>query len=305
MFGRIDGIIKLPLAAVLGMMALAPDPCRAAQLRPETVRAFDHYVSESETRMQRSMKDEKSFLFVNVLPEPARAKAYAALRQGQVVVQRGQQRDTNEATSVPGGLIHDWSGVVFIPGASLPQTLALLQDYDRDEQYYRPDVVKSKLLEHSGDEFRVFLRLKKTYVVTAVFNSEYDVRYLMLNPTQASSRSYSTRIAEVENPDGPNEYEDPVGQDRGLLWRLYSYWRFYEADGGTYVQCQAISLTREMPLGLGWMVKPFLERIPIESLRFTLHATRQALLDNHSGMQMPSHRMPGQPGGKFAINRGN
>jgi len=40
------------------------------------------------------------------------------------------------------------------------------------------------------------------------------------------SRSYSTRIAEVEDAGTPEERERQVGDDHGYLWRLYTYWRF-------------------------------------------------------------------------------
>ncbi len=203
-----------------------------------------------------------------------RTKAYAELQRGQVVLRsRGAA-----GASIPGGLIHEWAAVVFIPGATLRQTLGLMEDYDRDEEYYRPDVVKSKLLGRSGDEFHVFLRLKRKYAITAVFDNEYDVRYVVLSPTHAYSLSYSTRIVEVENAGEPGEHEDLVGNDRGLLWRLDSFWKFDERGDGIYVQCQAISLTRDIPTGLGWMVKPLVEKIPIESLRFTLTATRGAVM---------------------------
>jgi hypothetical protein len=128
----------------------------------------------------------------------------------------------------------------------------------------------------------VFLRLKRTYVITAVFDTEYDVRYTLVDRTHAYSESISTRIAEVEDADTPNEQKRAPGEDRGLLWRLNSYWRFYEADGGTYIQCEAISLTRDIPTGLGWLVRPFVEKVPMESLRFTLTATRDAVLEHKS-----------------------
>ena len=266
---------------VVGMMAaflsLAAPPCQPAQLGAETVRAFDRYVSARETRMEEDA-GKGAFLSLDLLPEEARTASYAQLKNGAVLIRKSQEHDSSADVSVPGGLIHDWTGLIFVPGASLKQTLALLQDYDHDEQYYRPDVVKSKLLERSGDEFRVSLRLRKVYVVETVFDTEYDVRYVLLDQTHAYSRSYSTRIAEVENPHHPGERENPPGEDHGFLWRLYSYWRFLQADGGTYVQCEAISLTRGMPVGLGWIVRPFIEKIPAESLRFTLTATRDALL---------------------------
>ena len=69
----------------------------------------------------------------------------------------------------------------------------------------------------------------------------------------------------------------PVGHDGGYLWRLYSYWRFLERDGGTYVQCETISLTRDVPFMVSWIVKPFVTSIPRESLTFTLETTRKAL----------------------------
>jgi hypothetical protein len=62
------------------------------------------------------------------------------------------------------------------------------------------------------------------------------------------------------------------------MWRLNSYWRFEQRDGGTYVQLEAISLSRDIPTGLGWLVGPFVSSIPKESLEFTLGRTRNALL---------------------------
>jgi hypothetical protein len=52
-----------------------------------------------------------------------------------------------------------------------------------------------------------------------------------------------------------------------------------------YVQCEAISLTRDIPTGLNWLIAPFIESIPKESLEFTLQATRTAVLRGglHSG----------------------
>ena len=265
------------IAALLGGWTATARPASAAQLKTATVEAFEQYVRLTEARMNQELAGGNYFLWVDALPESARSEAYARLRQGQVIAERLSGHASHEANSIPGGLIHDWVGIVFIPGISMPQTLAMLQDYDYDAAYYRPEVLQSKLLERSGDNFRVFLRLKRVCVVTVVFNTEYDVSYTRRDATHAWSRSYSTRIAEVDDAGTPREHDRPAGDDRGFLWRLYTYWRFFEADGGTYVQCNAISLTRDIPTGLGWLVRPFIEDIPVESLRFTLNATRTAL----------------------------
>jgi hypothetical protein len=58
---------------------------------------------------------------------------------------------------------------------------------------------------------------------------------------------------------------------------LYTYWRFLERDGGTYVQCESITLTRGIPVGFGWLIRPFITSIPRESLEFTLTTTRRTL----------------------------
>ena len=111
----------------------------------------------------------------------------------------------------------------------------MVQDYERHSQVYQPEVIGSKILFHQGDDFKVFLRLKKKKVVTIVLNTEHDVHYSRLDDKRWQTRSYSTHIAEVENPGKPGEHELPVGKDHGFLWRLDSYWRFQERDGGVYV----------------------------------------------------------------------
>jgi hypothetical protein len=98
-----------------------------------------------------------------------------------------------------------------------------------------------------------------------------------VDPTHWYSRSYSTRIQEVENAGKSDESLKPAGKDHGFLWRLYSYWRFVERDGGVYMECQAVSLTRDIPTGLGWMIEPIIRQLPKESLVNTLRKTRDAL----------------------------
>jgi hypothetical protein len=44
-----------------------------------------------------------------------------------------------------------------------------------------------------------------------------------------------------------------------------------------YMQVESISLTRSIPTGLGWAVRPYVESVPRESLEFTLRAASNAL----------------------------
>lgn len=213
---------------------------------------------------------------MDALPQNEKNQDHSKLRRGEVVVQN--RCPASACSLVPGALIHDWVGLVFVPGASMSKALAVLQDYDHDAEYYPAQVVKSRLIGKSENEFHVYLRLKQVEVITVVLDTEYDIRYSRLDDSHAYSRSYSTRIAEVENADTPRERVVSAGNDHGFLWRLNSYWRFYEVDGGVYIQCEAISLTRGVPTGLGWLIGRFIEKIPAESLRSTLSETRTAVL---------------------------
>ena len=162
---------------------------------------------------------------------------------------------------VPGGMIHDWEGIVFIPGAKLDDVLKILRDYDHHAIYYSPDVTKSRIESHDGDHFRVFMQFKRHKLVTVVLNSEHEVTYFRDSPLRAHSRSSAIRIAQVEDPGGPNEKEKAPGDDDGFLWRMETWWRLEERDGGVYVQNQAVTLTRDIPTGLGWLIEPFVTKI--------------------------------------------
>jgi hypothetical protein len=115
-------------------------------------------------------------------------------------------------------------------------------------------------------------------VITVVVNSEHNALFARPTADRAEGWIRSTRIAEVENPDGGGEREKPVGQDGGYLWRLNTYWRLLARDGGLYIQCESVSLTRGIPTGFGWLVGPFVTSIPRESLTFTLETTRKQLV---------------------------
>ena len=39
-----------------------------------------------------------------------------------------------------------------------------------------------------------------------------------------------------------------------------------------FVECLSVSLSRRIPFGLGWLVKPFVSSMPRESLEGTLQA---------------------------------
>lgn len=262
----------------LVVVSLAVLPLRAADLEPQTVDAFDRYVKLSQPQIDLNLDGHGAFLWVERLPDDRRAAADAQLQQGEVFIERLETLDGGKPIPCPGGMIHYWIGTVFIPRATLAQTLTLVQDYDHQQDIYRPDVVRSKILKHEGSDYLVNLRFYKKKIVTSVEDTDHQVHYSVLDASHAWSRSYTTRIQQVDNAGKPDEQLRPVGQGDGFLWRMNTYWRFEQKDGGTYVECQTISLTRDIPTGLGWLIGPYVNSVPRESLTFTLATTREAVL---------------------------
>jgi hypothetical protein len=195
---------------IIAAVVLASCSGRAVDLRPATDAAFHRYVQLSEQRMQSDMSSG-SFLWVDGLPGQQSQEVNERLKRGEVVTQRLETFDHGASIPVPGGLIHHWIGVVFIPGAGLQRTLALVQNYDEHARIYAPRVLRSKLVRRDGDDFKVSLRLRDRNVVTVVLDTEYDVHYVRLDPARARSQSYSTRVAEVERVGQRDEYDKSVG----------------------------------------------------------------------------------------------
>jgi len=270
---------------LLALSLLAPQAPEAlsVELNPKTLEVFSQYVQLAESRIQSELARPGAFLYIEGLSEPRRSEVLARLERGDVYMEQLRRRDSSGAElDPPHGIIHHWVGAVFIPGANLRQTLDLVEDYDHHQDIYKPEVVRSRLVLRAGNDFKIYYRLRKKKVITVTLNTDHDVQYFPVDATHCYSRSYSTRIAEVENADQPGEHEKPVGHDSGFLWRMNSYWRFEERGGGVFVECESISLTRDIPTGLGWLIRPFITGIPRESLQMTMGSTRAALLERLS-----------------------
>jgi hypothetical protein len=285
---NIAGRAVVIMLAVLALQQMSVPAAQAAEpalpkLKTETQGAFERYVKLAEARNEAELKRGTALLWVDGLPEAQRAKAYAGLKRGEVRMQKLEILENEKPIACPGGMIHHWTGVVFVPGAQLEDVLGVLEDYDRHSVYYAPDVERSKIESREGDHFRVFLRFRRHKVITVVLNTEHEVQYYHDAPGRAHSRSSAVRIAEVENAGKKDEREKIPGDDGGFLWRMETWWRMEERDGGVYVQSEVASLTRDIPTGLGWMIKPFVTGIPKESLTFTLEATRGAVEARRKG----------------------
>ena len=249
-----------------GAMAQTATPTR---LKQPTLKSFDAYIADAEAAMEQALGDGSHFLWSDASPERVQQ-----VRGGQIVAQFWAGKGP---AKVPDGLIHDWIGSAFIPATTVNETLAMVQDYDNHKNIYKPEVIESRLISHHGNDFQIYLRLLKKKILTVVLDTDHEVHYRSLDRTRWLCRSYTTRIAEVECAGTPKEKVLPPDAGHGFLWRLYSDWRFHEREGGVYVECRAISLTRDVPFGMGWVIEPIIQKLPKESLINTLQATRRAL----------------------------
>jgi len=247
-------------------MAPAAKP---VHLDPRTLEGFDAYIRMAEKEIGQTQHGSGRFLWSDSEPERAQQ-----VRSGKVVAQFWSGR---APVKVPKGLIHDWIGAAFVPDSTIPDVFTVIQNYDNHKNIYRPEVIESKLISHDDDDFQIYLRLLKKKFITVVLDTHHDVHYRPLGRTRWICRSRTTRIAEVENAGSREERVLPPDTGHGFLWRLYSYWQFHERDRGVIIECRALSLTRDVPFGLGWAIEPMIQKLPKESLINTLEATRRAL----------------------------
>jgi hypothetical protein len=237
------------------------------KLAPETLEAFQRYVQSVESVLDQRNEEEKPFLWMDDDP-----RQREKVRSGDIVVHQFE----GDTIAVKDGLIHDWLGVMYVPGANLADTVALLKDFDRHKDIYT-EVIEAELIEEEGNIVRSRLKTIKKKVLTVVLDMELEAHHQQPSEDRHTIRSYSTKVSEVKDPGEAGEKTLPDGQGTGFLWRLYSYWKIEQAEDGVFVELETVSLTRAIPRGLGFAIKPFIKSVPVESLTTTLQATRLAL----------------------------
>ena len=274
-FRRLAATIVVLLA--LATNAMAEGGPMATELRPATLQAWTTYERQLETRLQNGSATSTPFFTLD---------AYGiggwrdAAMKGTVSMHRLDRPQPRGATvSVPDGKIHHWAGAIFVPGMTVDAVLQHLSKYAGRESEHYSDVIGSRLISRDGDRYRVFMKLRRTKVVTVTFNTEHAVEYRRLGGSRAAGRSVSMRIAELENAGTPEEREKPEGRDQGFLWRLNAYWRYEAVQGGVLIECESISLSRDVPSVLKWFVGGMVEGVARESLERTLSSLKRALLE--------------------------
>jgi hypothetical protein len=239
------------------------------KLDPRTSEAFDSYVKTVERQLAQRWDGKSSFFASESSPKDKKQ-----LLQGKLVITPGASPNPAEA---PDGLIHDWVGAVFIPDTTLEKVLAVLQNFDAHSRIY-PEILRSRMIKRDGNNLTGYWRVeRKQQFVPATYDIEQQAQYQELSKGKWICRDHSTVIREVKDAGSKHESLFPAGEGLGLLWRLNAYWSLEASGGGVMAECRTISLSRGIPSGMGWMIKPFIQNVPRESLTSTLRNTRSAV----------------------------
>jgi putative flippase GtrA len=253
--------------AALVLVAIgSPSPAAAAELKNETIDAWNQYVKAAESRIQS---------------------------EAQQLIARRPGRPEGEVIAVPSGLIHRWRGAVFIPGVTLDAFLRTLMYPGTPPP--QDDVLESRVLARSDDSLRVYLKLVRTTIITVTYNTEHEMTFRRPTPVLATSRSIATKIAELEDAGTRAEHERKPGDDRGFLWRLNSYWRYVQADGGVWVELESLTLSRDLPAPIRPIASPIINSVARESMTRTLQSMAR-WFEGRSRGSRPSDRFDGDAG---------
>jgi hypothetical protein len=242
----------------------------AAELQSATVDAWQEYVRGADASMQARLGGAKPFLWLDEAPDRA-----PRVRRGEVFV---APRAEDGTQAVPGGLIHDWIGAIFIPNATIERLLSVVRDYDRYNEIYKPVVADSRSLD-SGATDQEFSMVWRRHVlfVNAAMQGRYRAHDVIVGAHRGYTVVNTTRLQQIEGYGQPGEHLLPPDTGGGFLWRIHSITRYEERDGGVYLEVEAIALSRDIPASLRWLVNPVVNRLSVNSLATTLRQTREAV----------------------------
>ncbi len=265
-------MFRIPHRFLVGLVfasfLFAPAASHGAELKEETLKTWDAYIQTVNSQMRGRLQG--SFLWVDEQPDRAES-----VRAGKILVSPVGKKVPKP---VPSGLIHDWVGAAFIPGARLSDVLSAVRDYAHYKEFYKPLVVDAKPLGTEGGCDKYSMRVvNKETAAEAAFDNEYEACYLQVDELRWYSNAHTTRVQEIRHYGRSDEEELPPNQGNGYIWRLFTLSRFEERDGGVYVELEAIALSRDIPAGLRWMVDPIVRKVSRNTLLTSLQQMEEAV----------------------------
>lgn len=253
------------------LIAGTPGLLSAIDLQRGTLEAWDSYLHNVDARAQQRVDRQKEpFLWTD-----ESADRNSRVRRGEIVVAPMVGDGTR---NVPDGLIHDWIGAAFLPGATIESLLSVLHDYDKYKDYYKPVVADSKMLGSTSTDQEFFMVWQhRVMFITAAIQTRYQGHEVTVDAQRGYNVAGTTQVQEIEDYGRAGAHPLAPDTGNGFIWRLHSIVRYEERDGGVYLEVEAIALTRDIPPSLRWLVKPVVNHLSINSMRTTLRQTRDAV----------------------------
>jgi hypothetical protein len=258
----------LPL--IFGLVLVAVPRSSMAEPPPAAVSGFNSYISGVESRLAQQHRSHDAFL----APVASTPQNDARLRSGELII---EQLTPSGGATLPGAILHHWRGTAFAPAATAANFERLMKAFSTYPQHFSPQVLQARILTQHDDRLEAAMRVRQKHIITVVMDTTYDITFAQLDPQHGYSISRSTHISEIDSPGSPKEHALKADEEHGFLWRQNTYWTYEELDGGLYMQIESVSLSRSIPTGLGWAVRPFVQSVPRDSLEFTLRSTCNAL----------------------------
>ena len=254
---------------IIAIFAAAP-ASTAEEPTSAAVSNFNAYFSAVESRLSLQHRSQSAF----IAPTVATPQNEIKLRRGELIVER---LTPSRSAVVSGAMLHHWRGSAFAAGAKGADFERLMKDFSSYPRHFSPQILQARVLAQQADHIQASMRVRQQHVITVVMDTTYNITFARLDAQHGYSISRSTRISEIDSPGTASERALNPAEEHGFLWRLNTYWSYEERDGGLYMQIESVSLTRSIPHGLDWAVRPFVESVPRESLEFTLRSVCNAI----------------------------
>lgn len=266
------GAPKLYLMILLAALLL-PVQSKAANLKAETVAAWEDYIQSVSATVQDRARPGRTFLWTE-----ESADKIAKVHNGEILVAPAPGPNPRK---VPGGLIHHWVAAAFLPNVKLNDILEVTQDYDRYKEFYQPSVIASNALVRRGsDDYFSMLLVNKAFLLKTALDADYRTTNVRLDDRRFYSISRTTRVQEIEDYGSSGEHRLPEGEGSGYIWRLFGIGRLEQRDGGVYIEMEAVALSREIPGLVRLVVDPIVRRVSRNALLISIAQTQEAVRCN-------------------------
>jgi len=267
----------LSMALLLGLSF--PQRMLPANVTAETIQAWDESVQALKDELARSANTPEHFLLLDRDHE-----VFKKVRSGKIVAVHPPH---GGMVAVPAGLIHHWTGEIFLPQTNKQTVLSVLQGYDEYAQTYNPAVVGSTLVSHTGQDFKYRLKFEQHgFGVHAGLKGDFHSTYELLDDRTGYSITEATNLVELEKPGSAEERELTVAESHGYVERILTVVRYREVAEGVQLEVETLTLSRDVPASLRWIVSPVIQRFSRQVMTSTLEKFRSRIEEKQEATQV-------------------